>query len=237
MVVREKLHVERIHATLLCRSACDDLVHDSTTRRQVGECGRSRDARLRCGVDGHATTQRGSPRLGDRPVLARAVGLTDLVVGSGVLCGRPRWPTSPTSIPAESALLTITTAREQGASAVERRLADSQLPKAGKAHQKALLIDVRWGGQTEGLARTVNSTDIVLRETLHRRGSCYARRPACSAELRRGSQGRGSEKVRRRAAPPSQERRGRPSEGPCRRVSAPGSGKRAESLAATSPLS
>ncbi|MCG5445559.1 hypothetical protein NIE79_004015 [Micromonospora sp. NIE79] len=30
--------------------------------------------------------------LGDRPVLARAVGLTDLVVGSGVLCGHPRWP-------------------------------------------------------------------------------------------------------------------------------------------------
>ncbi|GGO16885.1 hypothetical protein GCM10011576_30260 [Micromonospora parathelypteridis] len=30
--------------------------------------------------------------LGNRPVLARTVGLTDLVVGSGVLCGRPRWP-------------------------------------------------------------------------------------------------------------------------------------------------
>ncbi|MGC4748531.1 hypothetical protein ACLQ28_23195 [Micromonospora sp. DT201] len=30
--------------------------------------------------------------LGDRPVLAGAVGLTDLVVGSGVLRGRPRWP-------------------------------------------------------------------------------------------------------------------------------------------------
>ncbi|MFG1837900.1 hypothetical protein ACGFH8_05600 [Micromonospora sp. NPDC049175] len=30
--------------------------------------------------------------LGDRPVLAGAVGLTDLVVGSGVLLGRPRWP-------------------------------------------------------------------------------------------------------------------------------------------------
>ncbi|MEU7801423.1 hypothetical protein AB0B10_19335 [Micromonospora arborensis] len=30
--------------------------------------------------------------LGNRPVLARAVGLTDLVVGSGVLWGRPRWP-------------------------------------------------------------------------------------------------------------------------------------------------
>jgi hypothetical protein len=30
--------------------------------------------------------------LGDRPVLAGAVGLTDLVVGSGVLWGRPRWP-------------------------------------------------------------------------------------------------------------------------------------------------
>ncbi|MGI5519348.1 hypothetical protein ACQEUX_00135 [Micromonospora sp. CA-259024] len=30
--------------------------------------------------------------LGDRPVLAGAVGLTDLVVGTGVLCGRPRWP-------------------------------------------------------------------------------------------------------------------------------------------------
>ncbi|MEU4472936.1 hypothetical protein [Micromonospora sp. NPDC023888] len=30
--------------------------------------------------------------LGERPVLAGAVGLADLVVGSGVLCGRPRWP-------------------------------------------------------------------------------------------------------------------------------------------------
>lgn len=30
--------------------------------------------------------------LGDRPALARTVGVTDLVVGSGVLVGRPRWP-------------------------------------------------------------------------------------------------------------------------------------------------
>jgi hypothetical protein len=41
-----------------------------------------------------AMPRRSAPALGlgDRPVLARAVGLADLVVGSGVLWGRPRWP-------------------------------------------------------------------------------------------------------------------------------------------------